>query len=403
MIDFIQNLPLFQFIRYAFFFVVALGLLVTVHEYGHFIIARLNGVRVLRFSIGFGKTLVTWHDKHGTEFAISAIPLGGYVKMHGHGGDEAEQNDPDSFANKTIPQKMAIIVAGPAANFIFAIFAGWLMYMMGISALKPVIGSVDEGSRAFEAGITAERRIVSVNGQTTRDWNDVNMAFAGTLSHEQVVIETADINSDGGVKRHVIQVAGVERDLEKEPVFKSLGINQYRPGITPEVGRVTDNSAASKAGVKVGDVIMSIDGQPWHNWQDFVRLIQDSADKPLAFVVERDGQTMNLLVTPKGQKDENGFIRGYVGIAPIAEPWPEGYLFTLHYGPLEAFYQGAEKTWQVTKLSFVLIGNLFTGHLSLSNLSGPVSIAKGAGDYAAGGLALFLSFLIFDKCQSWCD
>jgi regulator of sigma E protease len=384
MLDFLWN---------ASSFVVALGLLVTVHEYGHYWVARRNGVKVLRFSIGFGKALYKWHNKHGTEFVIALIPLGGYVKML----DERVEDVPSelknqSFNNKTVLQRMAIIFAGPAANFIFAVVVLWLMFMIGEKAAKPVIGSVDAGSIVEVSGIKAGSQIVNVNGTETLDWNAVNLALVPSIGNKIIDIETVSLDTNIR-KSYVLDIEGKQLDQQQQPIFKTLGINRYRPAITTKIAAITAGSAAEFSGLKVGDEVVNIAGEVIDSWEKMVEMIQNNANNPLPFEVMRGDQQVTVTITPAGKKTDKGTLEGFVGVRPYGGIWPQEYIITIEYGVLDAFYQGIEKTGQLIKLSFVMIGKLITADVSVKNLSGPISIAQGAGNSADAGFVKFLWFL----------
>ncbi|MFT5161654.1 MAG: regulator of sigma E protease [Alteromonadaceae bacterium] len=379
-------------------FVIALGILVTVHEYGHFWVARRNGITVQRFSIGFGKTLFSWHDKLGTEFVIALIPLGGYVKMlDGRIDDVPEEQKSNSFDSKTVYQRMAVIFAGPAANFIFAVLVLWVMYLIGEMSVKPVVSQVKTDSIAFHSGLKNNSQIVAVNGQQTINWQAVNLALVSSIGDPSLTIETQSLD-ENGLADNQSQVFHLDtRQWQFEPdkvsAFDSLGITPFRPRITTEIATITDNSAAAEAGLLKGDRIKAIDNQVVDSWRGLVTIVQNNANNPLVFAIERDGQMIDVNVTPRARQDANGFTQGFVGVGPVGEPWPESYLINIQYGVFDALVHGVEKTAQLVKLSFVMIGKLLTGDVSVKNLSGPISIAQGAGTSANYGFVPFLSFL----------
>ncbi|MFT4925869.1 MAG: regulator of sigma E protease [Phenylobacterium sp.] len=381
-------------------FIVALGILVTVHEYGHFWVARRNGVRVERFSIGFGKTLFRWFDKQGTEFVIAAIPLGGYVRMlDGRIDDVPEVIKDQAFNNKTVLQRMAVIFAGPAANFIFAVLVLWLMYLIGEASVKPVVGKVQPDSIAAVSGMQSNSQIVAVNGTDTINWQAVNLALVGSIGDDSLTIDTVTLDeagvtpANGTPQQYKLDTRQWQFEPDKVSAFDSLGITIFRPRITTEIAQVTDASAAFKAGLIKGDTITAINGEDMQGWRQLVDVVQNNANTALDFTIIRDGQAKTLVVTPEAREGNDGFTQGFVGIAPVGEPWPKAHLITIEYGFFEAFYRGAEKTAQLVKLSFVMIGKLITGDVSVKNLSGPISIAQGAGTSANYGLVPFLSFL----------
>ncbi len=372
-------------------FVVALGVLVAVHEWGHFYIARRCGVQVERFSIGFGKPLWRRTDKHGTEFVVAAIPLGGYVRMLDERVDEVPaQLKHKAFNNKSVKQRMAIIAAGPVVNFLFAIVALFVMYLIGLQTVKPVVGTVTPGSVAQQAGISSGQQITRIGQRDTADWEAVNLELVSYIGQSSVPITVT--NSQNVADSVVLNTQNWNFDPEKESALVSLGIQPFRPDAKLELAVVAPDSPASQAGFEVGDTLQTLEGEPIENWASLVEKIGDMPGKKVAFGVQRDGQqrTIDATIarrdTPQGQT-------GYLGVSPVFEEWPPGYVFVHQYGPVDALVKAADKTWRLMTLSVSMIGKLVTGDVSLNNLSGPISIAQGAGVSAGYGLVYFLSFL----------
>lgn len=372
-------------------FVIALGILVAVHEWGHFYVARLCKVHVERFSIGFGKPFWRRTDKHGTEFAVAAIPLGGYVKML----DERVDSVPDemkdrAFNNKSVGQRMAIIAAGPAVNFIFAIFALFVMNLIGLQTVKPVIGEVAPSSIAAQAGLSSGAQITAVGQRETADWEAVNLELVSFIGQSAIPVTVS--NAQGSTQNTTLNVNNWNFDPEKESALGSLGITPFRPEAQLTLAVVAPDSPAELAGLRVGDELQAFNGQPVQKWSSLVDSIGDMPGEQVALTVLRDGQTVlvNATIarrdTPQGQT-------GYLGVSPTFEAWPDGYVFVHQYGPVEALGKAADKTWRLMTLSVSMIGKLLTGDVSLNNLSGPISIAQGAGVSAGYGLVYFLSFL----------
>lgn len=373
-------------------FVVAIGLLVTVHEFGHFWVARKNGVLVKRFSIGFGKALYSWRDRQGTEYVIAAIPLGGYVRMLDERTDPVLPQFHDlTFNSKTVWQRMAIIAAGPVANFLFAIALLWLMYLIGVPNIRPVIGQVQPGSVAAVAAVPAKSQILAVNGEKAEDWRAVSLLLV-----EQVGKQSAEltVQTEQGQQQSVqLDLTHWTFDPDKQSVFGSLGIEPLRPEVLTKISGVEAGSAAEQAGLQVGDTIVAINGDAVSSWQSMVQLVQNSPEKLLKFTLERDGDHLTLDVTPQSRETADGFHQGFLGVSPTVMPWPEHMQFTQQYGPLEAIWVGMEKTWQLTRLTVSMLGKFIFGDISVKHLSGPISIAQGAGSSADIGFIAFLSFL----------
>lgn len=374
-------------------FVVALGLLVAVHEFGHFWVARRCGVVVERFSIGFGKALWRRTAKDGTEYVIAAIPLGGYVKMLDErmGPVPTEQLD-GAFNRKSVWQRIAIVAAGPIANFIFAIFAFWLMYLIGVNTVKPVIGQVTVQSIADDAGLSPGQQITTINGQKILDWQDVNLAFVGALGDEKLSVEVITASSSHVIGKN-LDISQWLFDPQQQSSLSSIGIKPYYPPIELILSAITDNSAAQRAGLQVGDQLLNVNGLKIAQWQDFVEIVKQSGGTSLALTYRRGAQQYTTSLTPAIRTNKDGSVSGFAGLSPTATPWPESMKLTLQYGPIDALGLALDKTGQLISLSFSMIGKLVTGDLSVKNLSGPISIAQGAGQSANYGLVAFLSFL----------
>ena len=373
-------------------FIVALGLLVAVHEFGHFWVARRCGVKVERFSIGFGKAIWRRLGKDGTEYVLALIPLGGYVKLLDGRVDELKPGEEaQAFNHKSVWARMAIVAAGPMANFVFALFAFWLMFMIGVPSVKPVVGEVRPASIVAEAGILPGMEIVGVGGEETGDWESVTYALISHLGDDSVQLKLKAANTSYAVDK-TLQLAGWKFDPDKESPIGSLGIVPLGGKVLPVVEAVVPSSASEKAGLQIGDRIKGVDGEAITEWAQFVERVQQSPAQPLQVTVERGGSEMTLTLTPDGKKVK-GQLVGFVGLSPQLVPLPDEYRTLLQYGPLQALWHGVQKTWSLITLTFDMIGKLIGGIVSLDNLSGPISIAKGAGSSADYGLVYFLGFL----------
>ena len=373
-------------------FVVALGLLVAVHEFGHFWVARRCGVKVERFSIGFGKAIWRRLGKDGTEYVLALIPLGGYVKMLDGRVDELKPGDEQyAFNHKPVWARMAIVAAGPMANFVFALFALWLMFMIGVPAVKPVIGEVRPASIVAEAGILPGMEIVGVGDEQTGDWESVTYALLSHLGDQSVTLKVKAPQTSYATDKN-LSLASWKFDPDRESPIGSLGIVPLGGKVLPVVSAVVAKSASEKAGLQVGDRIKRVGKQEITEWAQFVELVQHAPGAPLQVVVERNNRDLDVTLTPDTRKVQ-GKLVGFVGLSPQLVPLPDEYRILLQYGPLQALWQGAQKTWSLITLTFDMIGKLVAGIVSLDNLSGPISIAKGAGSSADYGLVYFLSFL----------
>ena len=373
-------------------FIIALGVLITVHEFGHFWVARRCGVRVERFSIGFGKALWRRTDKLGTEYVIALIPLGGYVKML---DERAEPVAPElrhyAFNNKTVGQRAAIIAAGPIANFLFAIFAYWLVFIIGVPGVRPVIGEITPNSIAAQAQIQPGTELKAVDGIETPDWDAVRLQLVSKIGDEHTTLSVAQFGSNQRQDK-TLDLRHWTFEPDKEDPVSSLGMRPRGPQIEPVLSEVQVNSAASKAGLQAGDRIVKVNGQSLTQWMTFVTLVRDNPDTPLALDIERQGSSLSLTLTPDS-KQVNGKAEGFAGVVPKVIPLPDEYKTVRQYGPFSAILEASDKTWQLMKLTVSMLGKLITGDVKLNNLSGPISIAQGAGMSAEFGIIYYLMFL----------
>ena len=374
-------------------FVVALGILVTVHEFGHFWVARKNGILVKKFSIGFGKTLFSWRDRQGTEFVIAAIPLGGYVRMLDERVDPVVPEFADlAFNNKTVLQRMAVIAAGPMANFLFAILVLMLMYLLGVPSLRPVVGEVAPQSIAGTAQLPAGQQIIAINGEEVRDWQAVSLMLVGQIGHRELTLTLASDAQQTGTD-YQLDISDWSFDPDKDSIFASLGITPLQPTALLEVGQLVPAGAAEKAGLQIDDKLLVAAGVSLTNWPQLVSIIQNNPGKPVPLLISRNGVEQLLTVTPDSREMPDGFHQGYLGLAPKIKALPDDMYVVQQYGPVEAVWQGMIRTWQLVKLSFSMVEKLLFGDVSVKHLSGPISIAQGAGNSADLGLIAFLSFL----------
>lgn len=390
MIDFLWNLGSF---------VIALGILIAAHEYGHFWVARRCGVKVERFSIGFGKAIWRREGKDGTEYVLAMIPLGGYVKMLDERVEEVpEEFKEQAFNRKSVWQRIAIVAAGPLANFLFAIVALYAMYLIGVPSIKPVIDSTRLNSPAAQVQINEPMLITSVEGKPVKNWEEVTYALVGEIGEPSIDItltplKYSDTVSTGQGRNFTLDTREWKFDPDKESPITSLGLEAFRPEITPVLGLVSADGAAAAAGIEVGDTLVAVDGIAYDDWDQFVDKVKASANKAISITVRRDGEQLDYKVYPAERKNQQGQVEGVIGVAPTQAQWPENMQLQLEYGVLDSFVVAADKTWQLIAVSFKMIGKLITGDLSVKNLSGPISIAQGAGSSANYGLVYFLGFL----------
>ena len=374
---------------------VALGVLVTFHEFGHFWVARRCGVKVLRFSVGFGMPLLRWHDRRGTEFVIAAIPLGGYVKMldEREGEVPADQLD-QSFNRKTVRQRIAIVAAGPIANFLLAMVFFWVLAMMGSQQVRPVIGAIEADSIASRAGLVAGQEIVSIDGEPTTGWGAVNLQLVRRLGESGTVnVVVRDQDSSAETPRALALDHWLKGADEPDPI-KSLGIRPWRPALPPVLAELDPKGPAQAAGLKTGDRLLALDGQALGDWQQVVDLVRVRPDTRIVLKVEREGAQIDVPVTlsVRGEAKAAG---GYLGAGVKGVEWPPSMVREVSFGPLAAIGEGAKRTWTMSVLTLESLKKMLFGELSVKNLSGPITIAKVAGASAQSGVADFLNFLAY--------
>ncbi|WP_099607586.1 sigma E protease regulator RseP [Vibrio coralliilyticus] len=375
-------------------FIIALGILVAVHEYGHFWVARRCGVKVEKFSIGFGKSIWSKIGKDGTEYSISIIPLGGYVKMlDGRVDDVPEEQKKHAFDTQPLWKRTSIVAAGPAFNFFFAVFAYWLVFMIGVPAVKPVVGQVELHSIAAEAGLESGMELKAVSGVQTPDWESVNMGLIGHIGDEQLTMTVAPADGVGVEEVRTFDLTNWNFDPEHESAMSALGFKPFTPEISTTLVTISEGGAGEAAGLQAGDTLLAANGQPITNWQQVVELIQGHPNQAIDLQIERVGEVQSLILTPDSRELADKRTIGFAGIAPEVAEWPENYRFELQFGVFESVGKAIEKTGQIIDLTISMLKKLIVGDVGLNNLSGPISIAKGAGTTADYGLVYFLGFL----------
>ncbi len=373
-------------------FLATLAILIVFHEFGHYLVARLAGVKIQRFSVGFGKVIASRSDRHGTQWALSAVPLGGYVKMlDEREGPVPPDLLPQAFNRQGLGARAAIVAAGPAANFLLAILLFWGLYLTGVPVLKPVVGEPPPGTPAAVAGVLSGETILSVNGEKVDSWQDLHLlALKHALRGQGLQLETRD---HSGARRYR-DLSGLVTDesFEQTPL-SSLGLVRYLPPLPPVLGDLSTDGAARKAGLAPGDRVLAIDGSGITEWESLVNVVRASPGKPLQFSLQRDGRRLDITVTPDPVTEGTTTI-GRIGVAPRVDP---ELMETLHgeirYGPIKAFSQAVVRTWDLSAFSLEMLGRMVMGESSLKNLSGPITIADYAGQSAEMGVSAFVAFL----------
>lgn len=371
-------------------FLVALGILVTVHEFGHYLAARLAGVKVLRFSVGFGQPLfVRRLGRDQTEWAVCALPLGGYVKMlDEREGEVAAAEQHRSFNRASVWRRIAIVAAGPAANFILAVLFYGVLFVHGIPALKPVIGQPLDKTPAALAGLVAGDEITRVNDAEIQSFQDLRLALlrAG-VARESVALQL----KDGRTTQ--LDVSGMQTDDLERDTLEPLGITRIDPDIPAVVGQVVAGGVAAKAGLAEGDRLLTVNGAALSSWQGWVKLVRAHPGEALTVDYERQGVIRTVSLIPVPTQDGAQKV-GKIGAAPkIDDALMADYLTEVRYGPLDALWQGAKKTWEMSVFTLEMMGRMVLGQVSMKNLSGPLTIADFAGQSAAQGWVSFIGFL----------
>ncbi len=378
-----------EFFNSLLYFLVAIGILVTIHEFGHFWVAKKLGVKVLRFSVGFGKVLKSF--KRGeTEYTLCAIPLGGYVKML----DESESNVADSekhraFNHQSVYKRIAIVAAGPLANFILAVFLYTFIFIIGINGIKPIVGEVSNNSIAEQSGFKTGDELLSINGELTPTVSEFSINFIQSLESNPIYVEAISESSE--LNSYLLNLSGDFLSNPEQGIEKYLGFKFAIPKIDAIIDQVIPNSPASKAGILSKDQILQANEKPISSWVDFVKVIKNSANKQIDLVIKRNNNIINLSLTPK---DENGTPK--VGVSVLVDPnYMDEWQVTVKKDLINAFVSANTKVYQLTLLNLKMIKKMIIGDASIKQISGPVSIANYAGKSADVGLVSFLSFLAF--------
>lgn len=387
-------------------FIVTIGLIVTIHEYGHFQVARWCGVKVLRFSIGFGKPI--WQKTLGkdkTELVLAAIPLGGYVKMLDERELKADADEnPEqpqieysetelkrAFNRQNVFKRIAIVLAGPLANLLLAILIYWMLLLQGEVGMRPIVGLVKDGSLAAEASLTTGEVIQKIAGQPVKTWAEARWALLEvSLDNKSVKVEA--INNNNELHIHILNFKNIKGDAEID-VMEKIGVEMYRPEAEAVIGQVLSAGVAEKIGLKENDRILSIDRVQVQNWDEVVNTVKASPNKTLLFEIARQEKTLKISVKPDVVKEGNAIV-GKIGAGPkINQAEIDNLLIKQHYSVFKSFTKAVAKTWKTSMFSLKMLWYMVTGKASWKGVSGPVTIASYAGESAGLGLNTFLGFL----------
>lgn len=381
------------FAHTLFYFAVALGILISFHEFGHFWVARKLGVKVLRFSVGFGRKLWSHQkDPESTEYVVAVLPLGGYVKMvDEREGDVAEKDLPYAFNRQSLPVRTAIVLAGPFFNLFLAVLLYWCVFYIGETGTRPLLGEVKGETFAAQSGFQVGDEILSVGGEKTPTWGvAMSRLLTLILDHQQIsiVVKTE-------VGENVTRTLSVPLEAQEKPdILKSkLGFSPWEPALPPVIASITEGGAAERSGMKSGDLVLTADGTKIKNWQHWVDVVRSKPEVDINVVIDRDGVHMPLVLKPDAIESEKEVI-GRIGASVTIPPEIYEHLkvdYRLAAGP--ALSAAISRTFDYSLLTFKMIGRMIIGRASVENLSGPISIAKYAGQSASMGMIQFIKFL----------
>jgi regulator of sigma E protease len=373
---------------------LTLAILVAVHEYGHFWVARRCGVKVLRFSIGFGPSLMRWSDRLGTEYSIAAIPLGGYVKML----DEREGEVPageleQAFNRKPVLQRIAVVSAGPLANFLLAIAVYWGLFMAGESGYAPRIGEVEQGSVADIAGLEAGQEIIAVDGVETPTWQALSFRLLDRIGDTGTISFAVKYPDSEVIYESEAQISRWLSGDEQPDLFGGLGIAMYTPEVPPVVGQVVSGGAADRAGMQPGDEVISADGVSMPLWMDWVEYVRARPGEAINVEYRRGMELLQVVLTPERLVEDNGEVIGRVGLGVQFPDMPDELVRKFERGPIEALGASLQRTGELVGFTLNSIKKMVMGLISPKNLSGPITIAKVASASAKSGVEAYFSFL----------
>ena len=374
-------------------FLLAIFVLVSIHEYGHFIVAKKLGIKVLRFSIGFGKPLWRRQLRDGGEFVVAWIPLGGYVKMLDSTQKELTAKERlVAFDLQPVAKRIAVVLAGPFMNFILGIFLFWLIYSIGFTVIKPVVGKVFPNTVAAKAGINPHDEFIKIDGRMVKSWQTVLLTFVRNIGDDVDIPVELYSRKDKQTRQVSLNLGSWKPDLIKLNLLKSVGIKPYFPPVPPVVEKVVHMGPAAMAGLKAGDRVVAVDNQPITSWQSLQKIIKDKPNQAIRVTVQRDSQETILPIELSSRLQEDKTI-GFLGARPESITWPKSLQRHYQKNVFSAWQPALSESWYFFTFNFIVIGKLIVGKLSLQGLGGPISIFQTADVAFSQGFIAYLSFL----------
>lgn len=376
--------------------ILAIFSVIILHELGHFLSARAFGIKVLRFSIGFGKPLYKYvSKKSGTEYVLAILPLGGYVKMLGEGEEKTADKDAHrAFNQKPLLSRMAVVLAGPFMNFLIAIIAYWGVYYMGITHIQPVIGQVIPHSIAARAGVKTGDQLVKIDGVRTRSWQRAMMAIIMRMGDRGQMVLTVKPKANAPLEKRVLNLSNWNVDRRSPEFFKSLGMLPYHPKVPAVVAEVVPHSPAAVGGLRLGDRILAMDGRPVRDWISMVQTIRAHPNQRVSLTIMR-GQRRQVVHLRTGSVKERGKQVGFLGVKAKAPKWPPHMIRKSDFSVFSAWVPAVEQTWTLISFNFIVIAKMIVGKLSIHTLGGPITVFRAAGKASQAGLQVYLGFLGF--------
>jgi regulator of sigma E protease len=372
--------------------IAAIVIIVLIHELGHFLVARAFGIRILKFSIGFGRPLWSYKGRSGTQYVLALIPLGGYVKMLGEETD-TDQSSPDSYARQALWKRMFVVSAGPLTNFLLAFGIFWIIALNGVQHVKPVIGQVQAQSLAAKANLKQRDEILAVDNASVHDWQDVMMGLLAAIGRDEPVKLTVK-DSSAHVTVKSLSLSAWRLDQREPDLFASLGFAPYMPPVEPRLAQVLPDSPAARAGLSAADIIIRVNQKPVSDWQAVATKISQSPNQLMSFELQRGLERISITVK-LGQQERNGSRMGYLGVMVKAPALPSSMLNVERYSALEAVKPALQRTWLLVEYNAMVLAKMLSAKLSLKTMGGPISIFQAAGQSATAGWIVYFSFIAF--------